>query len=97
MCGKGNPVPPLIGGEGGSEALNLTTHQINCVGGMPTSTHVKCDTFDQGLFSACGKMVQFTDASESAVYIHMNGPRHISPKSIIPSSNCCCLASIIQE
>jgi hypothetical protein len=61
----------LAGGEGGSDAENLTTSHINFVGRICPSNHVDCAAFDQGLFSVSLKTVQFTDASDSAVYIHI--------------------------
>jgi hypothetical protein len=88
-------MPPLAGGEEGCDGENVTTSHIILNGGICPSNHVDCAAFDQGLFSVSLKTVQLTDTSDSAMYIQMNGPRHIPSEANTPSSNCHCLASII--
>jgi hypothetical protein len=50
---------------------------------------------DLGLFLVSGQSVQIRDTSESAIYIHNNGPRHIPLRANTPSSNRRHLATII--
>jgi hypothetical protein len=49
-------------------------------GGMRQSNDVEHNGLDLSLFSVPGKLVQVRDTSESAIYVHSNGPRHIKAK-----------------
>ncbi len=50
-------------------------------GGTRQSNDVEHNGLDLGLFPVSSKLVQVRDTSESAIYVHSNGPRHIPLKA----------------